>query len=114
VAVADALPEYDVRAVHAIVVDAPPERALAAARAVTAREAPLLQMLFTLRGLRAPADRPIWEAMAQLFVPFDDTTLVAIERPWQPRGAWRRRRDTMLQEAFARFAEPGWAKLAIG
>ena len=106
--VADALPDFDVRTRHELRVDAPPERALAAALAVTAAEAPILRVLYALRGLRAPARAPLWEAMqAHGFRPFDDSTLVAIGRPWTARGGLRAPSD------FGAFAEPGWAKLAL-
>jgi hypothetical protein len=108
VSVADALPEYDVRRVHGIAVDAPAERALAAALAVTPREAPLLRVLFALRGLRAPAATSIWHAMASGgFARFDDATLAAIGRPW--RVLSRLRRDA----EFTTFDEPGWARMAM-
>jgi hypothetical protein len=111
--VADALPEYDVRARHALRVDAAPDVALAAARSVTAREAPLLRLLFRLRGLRASGGRPLWEDMAgEGFTPLDDDTLVAIGRPWTLRGGLRPRSE-LLGGGFAGFAEPGWAKLAM-
>ena len=108
VAVSDALPEFDVRSRHTVRVDAPPEVVLAAAKAVTAREAPLLRLLFTLRGLRAPGDRPVWEAMARDgFQRFDDDTLAAVGKPWTLRGGLR------PAGGFREFAEPGWAKMAM-
>ena len=57
------LPRFDFRERHEIAVDAPPERTLAAARAVTPAEAPLLRALFTLRGLPAARDRPVLQQM---------------------------------------------------
>jgi hypothetical protein len=108
-AAADALPEYDVRTRHEIAVDASPEQALAAAKAVTTSEAPLLRFLFRLRGLRARGDRPIWDAMAGAsFRPFDADTLVGLGRPWRP---WERLHPR--DGDFRAFAEPGWAKLAM-
>ena len=104
---ADALPSYDVRSVYAIDVDAPPDRALAAALAVTPSEAPLLRALFALRGLRSPAALPVWEAMARVFTPVDATTYVAVGQPWHLMRRPRRGED------FAAFSEPGWAKLAM-
>lgn len=89
-------------------VSAGAETALAAAKAVTAREAPLLRVLFALRGLHAPADRPLWEAMAaEGFATWDDVTLVAVGRPWRIRDG------LAAAGEFAAFAEPGWAKLAL-
>ena len=106
--VVDALPAFDVRSQHAVRVDAAPEVALAAAKAVTPREAPLLRVLFRLRGLSAAADRPVWEAMgADGFARFDDDTLAAVGRPWTLRGGLQAVGD------FREFAEPGWAKMAM-
>ena len=105
---ADALPEYDVRTRHSIRVDASPELAVAAALAVTPREAPLLRALFTLRGLRSPSATPIWEAMGRAgFAVYDATTLAAIGRPWLLLRGLHRDVD------FATFEEPGWGKLAM-
>ena len=110
---ADALPEYDVRTIHELRVDAPPERALAAAREVTAGEARLVRALLLLRGMRTRADRPLWDTLASGFVRFDDETLVAITKPWRPRGAKTGLSNTVLLSRFSEFAEPGWAKLAL-
>jgi hypothetical protein len=108
VAAADALPRYDVRTRHSIRVEAPPDRAVAAALAVTAAEAALLRRLFRLRGLRASAGGSIWDAMqVEGFAAYDDATLVAIARPWQPRAQAR------PPDEFEHFDEPGWAKLAV-
>jgi hypothetical protein len=106
--VADALPEYDVRTLRSRRVEAPAERALEAALAVTPREAPMLRVLFALRGLRVRATGSIWDAMAaEGFAPYDRTTLTAIGRPWRIRSPLHRRDD------FDLFDEPGWAKLAM-
>ena len=111
---ADALPAYDIRTLYGVRVDAPPERMLAAAFSVTSAEAPLLRRLFRLRGLRAAADAPIWEAMrAEGFVEYDGETLVAIGRPWKVRGDVRTLDHSLLQRQFSAFDEPGWAKLAM-
>lgn len=110
---ADALPEYDVRTVHALAVDAPPERALAAARAVTAGEARLVRGLLLVRGMRTQTHRPLWDALAAGFVRYDDETLVAITKPWRPRGATTGLSNSLLLGRFREFAEPGWAKLAL-
>jgi hypothetical protein len=108
VAVSDALPEFDVRSRDWLRVDAPPETALAAAKAVTAREAPLLRLLFTLRGLRPSGDEPVWESMARDgFQRFDEDTLAAVGKPWAVRGGLR------PAVGFSEFAEPGWAKMAM-
>ena len=87
---------------------ASPEQALAAARAVTLDDVPLVRALFRLRGLRAAARGPLWDALAaQGFARFDDDTLVAVGRPWSPRSGLRHVVD------FADFDEPGWAKMGL-
>jgi hypothetical protein len=108
VAVADALPEYDVVSVRSTPVAAPAAQALAAAFAVTPREAPLLRVLFALRGLRVPPSTSIWAAMAGSgFRPYDETTLAAIGRPWRVLSPLLRDGD------FDAFDEPGFAKVAM-
>jgi DNA-binding response OmpR family regulator len=54
VSVSEALPDYHVRERHSVQVAASPEQALAAARAVTLDDVPLVRALFRLRGLSAP------------------------------------------------------------
>jgi hypothetical protein len=108
VSVRDALPVYHRVERHRVPVAAPPERALAAAREVTASELPLVRALFRLRGLGRAPGGPIWEALgAEGFRPFGEDTLVAVGKPWLPKGAVREIGD------FVGFDEPGWAKLAV-
>jgi hypothetical protein len=105
---ADALPIVHVRERHALSVQASPEEALAAGRAVTLDEVPVVRLLFRLRGLRALAGAPVWEVLGrQGFGPFGDDTLVAVGRPWSPRGGLREIAD------FAAFDERGYAKVAL-
>jgi hypothetical protein len=105
--VRDALPEFHHAERHAIRVAASPEAALAAARGVRVGELRLVALLLRLRGLR-PGDGTFWDALsAEGFRAFDDATLVAVGRPWRPRG------DVRHVDDFARFDEPGWAKLAV-
>jgi hypothetical protein len=50
---------------------------------VTPGEAPLLRLLFRLRGLRGDAQRPIWEQLlARGFGEVAPDTLAATGRPW--------------------------------
>ena len=103
----DVLPVYDVVERHATAVHAEPGDVVSAARAVTAREAPLLRWLFRLRGLPV-SDRPIWETMQRMgFGVSAEEVLVAVGRPWKIRGGLRR------VSAPATFAEPGYAVMAI-
>jgi hypothetical protein len=101
------LPEWDVREEHSVPVDAAPERALAAALEVTAAEAPLLRLLFRLRGLPVSA-RPVWEELLAVgFMEVAPGLAVGVGRPWRVGGGMRRPED------FGAFAEPGWAKMAM-
>ena len=105
------LPRYDVRARHEIRVRVPPAAALASARAVAAEEAPLLRLLFRLRGL--PASGPILDGMQRegfrMLAEHEGRAIVfgAIGRPWRPSGGIAADAD------FEAFAEPGWAKMAL-
>jgi hypothetical protein len=105
------LPRFDVRQRQELRVRAPSETALAAARAVTAEEAPLLRLLFRLRGL--PASGAVLAGMEregfQVLADDPGRALVvgAVGRPWRPSGAIARAAD------FAAFDEPGWAKMAL-
>ena len=108
------VPEWHVRETHGIRVDADPTAMLEAVRATTPAEAPLLRALFALRGLPAAAARPIWaQLLAGGFTalaedPGRELVAGAVGRPWI---LWERlRRDV----DFAVFAEPGWAKMALG
>ena len=104
---ADALPQYHHRERHSIAVDAPAERALAAAREVRLEDMPAVRTLVRLRGMR-PQPGSLWDAMRRSsFRVRDDDTLVAVGRPWQLRGG-------MLEvDDFAGFTEPGYAKMAV-
>lgn len=106
--VRDALPVYHHVEQHAIRVAASPEEALRAVRETKLGDVPLARLLLRVRGLRARAGRPIWDALvAQGFQPLGDDTLVLVGRPWSPREGLRPVDD------FVSFTEPGWAKIAI-
>ena len=108
VSAADALPEYHHRELHSILVAAPPERALAAAKETRLEDLPVVSALFRLRGLRRAPSGALWEAMrANSFRPLGDNTLVAVGKPWRPRGAM------LAVDDFAAFREPGYAKMAM-
>jgi hypothetical protein len=107
---ASALPRYHHRERHSIGVAAPPERALAAARAVRLDEMPVARLLFRARrlGATAPEGR-MWDLFASnAFAQFDEETFVLVGRPWKLRGD--RRPDV---DDFAAFSDPGWAKMAL-
>lgn len=111
IGLAAVLPRYDVRERYEVRVRAEPAAALRAVRLVTAEEAPLLRLLFRLRGL--PAKGPIVDGMQRegFRLLGEDAgraiVLGAIGRPWRLSGGIARDAD------FASFAEPGWAKMAL-
>jgi hypothetical protein len=111
----EVLPEYRFAERHEVRADVAPERLLAAARAVTLAELPLVRLLFRLRGLGHGLDAAAtildamgaegFEALAE--EPGRELVVAAVGRPWSLRGGLRRGED------FATFAEPGWAKMAL-
>jgi hypothetical protein len=108
------LPRFDYRERHRIAAGVPPERALAAVRAATPAEMPLVRMFFRLRGLGRAAAREV-PAFEQLLafgfrvVAESDREFVLglVGQPWRVRGGLRTGAD------FAAFDEPGYAKIAM-
>jgi hypothetical protein len=107
--IADALPEYHHRERHSIHVAATPAEALAAAKAVTLADVPLLRALFRLRGLGTPPRGTLWAGMGKNGFRLEgEDTIVLVGRPWVVTGG--RRPDV---EAFAAFDEPCYAKMGL-
>jgi hypothetical protein len=120
------LPAYEFVERHNTYVDAPPERALAAATNATPGEMPLVRTLFALRSLPArlsrggglPADRA-WPLAAQLvefgFVPLGEdereVVLGFVGQPWRLAGGSMPRVRTA--HAWRDFVEPGYVKAAM-
>jgi hypothetical protein len=111
----EALPRWDVRETHGIRIDAPAGRMLAAVRSAAPADAPLLRVLFGLRGLPVRAGVPIWAQLLEhgRFVqlaedPEREVVAGAVGRPWNPFEGLRRDVD------FAAFDDPGYAKMALG
>ncbi len=123
-----ALPKYDIRAAHAIVVAALPARTMWAVRAVTLADMPLVRALFALRALPARRDggicpaqapaaaAPFWDLLRRRgFAPLGDTpdelVLGAAGRFWVLWGAPL----VPLADAgaFRSFDRPGYARAAI-
>jgi len=99
---------------HAVDVDAPPERALAAACEVRLRDIPLAWALLVARGLaRNVGERTFVGLMlGGGFVvaaeePGRELVLVGVGRPWRLSERLRRDVDAVT------FAEPGWARMAM-
>jgi len=108
----DALPRWHVRERHTIEVDALPERVFAAVREATFAEMPLARAFFRVRGLHAAAARPLFEQLPHGFVvlaeePGRELVVGGIGQPWKPLGGRTPPAD------FARFDEPGFAKMAM-
>ena len=108
------LPRWDARERHRIPLDAAPARALAAVRAATAEEMPLVRVLFRLRGLGrgAATATPVFDRMlaAGFRVLAEDEREVVVGlvgQPWRVRGGIRR------DAPFESFDEPGFAKVAV-
>jgi hypothetical protein len=122
-----AMPAYDVREVHEIVVDASRARVWAALHQVSLREVPVFRGLMTARELpgllvgrrwlTADLDRPIPDQMtAAGFLPLAErppaeTVLGLLTRPWRPAGGGEVADDP---RSFSDFAAPGWVKVALG
>jgi hypothetical protein len=107
----DVLPAPDWATRNERHIDAPPEAALAAARAVTLAEMPLAAVLLGLRSLRVrrPPRIPFLVLVEKRvgLARVGDDVWAGLQQPWHLRGAGRRVDD------FAAFAEPGWVKIAL-
>ncbi len=116
------LPTADVSEHHTLIVAAPPERVLAAARDLRCREVPLQFALMSLRGLPRllrgrtvlGLDSLLLDELVRLgFVPLDERedelAYGVTGRFWSLDGGLRR----IGPERFAAFDEPGWAQAAL-
>lgn len=116
------LPDYEVNEIHSTRVAAPPDAVMAAVRALTAREVPVIVGLMALRSLpgrlrgrRRPArEGTILEGFLRGgFVSLaerpDELVVGGVGRFWQASGGVR----PVPAEEFAAFAEPGYAKTAF-
>lgn len=111
------LPTYDFRSRFTRRIAADPATVWQAMIDVTAAELPVSSALMRLRsGGRSRLDGPLLDT-------FPTPTLVTVEGEEQVKGKiakfWKLRPETAPIEpgdaaAFARFAEPGWAKAAMG
>ena len=114
------LPEWHVRERHSVRIAAAPADALAAARAVTAQEVPVLLVLMGLRVAARDArprarggalGGPLLDDFRRMgFAPLADSpeelAYGGVGRFWQPSGGLLR----VPAGDFAGFAEPGYAK----
>lgn len=124
------LPDYDANEVHSTRVSAPPDRVLAATRAATARDVPLLVALMAVRRLpadllrrlrsggggahstrRPPLDVPLVQGLTRggFFVLADrpdELVFGVVGRFWTLDGGIER----VAASDFVAFREPGFAK----
>jgi hypothetical protein len=110
----EALPTWEFVERHAVAVACRDgRRVLASVRAVTPADAPVLRVLFALRGLPARGGESLWEQLVRVgFAELGEMAgreLVAgaVGRPW-------RLTERLRRVDFRAFDEPGWAKMALG
>jgi hypothetical protein len=121
------LPDFDVEETHARRVEASPSAALAAVRAATPGEMPLVQFLYALRsapalltrgrGLLRKRGRPQWEQMLESgFVSLvdeeDEIVLGYAGQPWKLSGGVQA--GVSSAEEWERFSAPGYVKAVMG
>jgi hypothetical protein len=121
------LPDFDVEETHSRRVGASPSAALAAARAATPGEMPLVPLLYALRAApallrrrrRLPRARAtsMWEQMLESgFVSLvddgDEIVLGYAGRPWKLSGGVRA--GVTSAEEWERFSAPGYVKAVMG
>jgi len=117
------MPDYDVREMHALWVDAPSSRVWSELHQVTLREMPLFRALMFLRRPHprnrssvSLTDRPLLAEMASgAFVPLAqrrpaNLVLGLVARPWQLTAGL----NEVDGQGFAAFDEPGWVKILLG
>lgn len=121
----DFIAQFDVNEVHQTSISVPPSLALAAAKAATPAEMPLVRALFALRSLPAlltrgrglPADkgRPLAEQMLEFgFVTLadeeDELVLGFVGQPWKLSGGSMPR---LTANEWRAFDEPGHVKAVM-
>jgi hypothetical protein len=115
------MPAPEVAERHEIRVDAPAEYTFAAARDMDVNRSPPVRAIFALRTLpsrwrREPPERPStsllaetlalgWRILAEL--PDREVVVGAVTQPWRAEVEFR----GVEPDAFAGFAEPGYAKI---
>jgi hypothetical protein len=115
------MPTYEVAERHEIQVDAPVEHTFAAARGMDVNRSPLVRAVFAVRTLPsrlrgAPARQssaPLleetlalgWRILAE--TPGREVVVGAVTQPWRAEVKFR----GVDPDAFAGFAEPGYAKI---
>ena len=122
----DFLPEFDFVERHSVPLTPRAHRAVAAAKAATPAEMPLVRLLFALRslpamltrgrGLPAAKDRPLAEQMVEFgFVPLcdeeDELVVGYVGQPWRLTGGTMPRLTSPGE--WRAFDEPGFVKVVM-
>src|SRR5512141_2708273 len=115
------MPDYEVRECHEIDVAAPAALTMAAAREMDIYRSPLVRAIFAvrtlpsrLRGVSPGAHTSLleetlalgWRILAE--APDRELVVGAVTQPWRPEVRFR----GLDPDAFIRFAEPGYARIA--
>jgi hypothetical protein len=121
------LPDFDAEETHTRRVGASPSAALAAVRAATPGEMPLVPFLYALRSLPALLRRgrglprvratPMWEQMlgsgfVSLVEEEDEIVLGYAGQPWKLSGGLQA--GVSSAEEWERFSRPGYVKAVMG
>jgi len=116
------IPVYDFRERHTTWVDSTPERAIAAARAATPREMPIVRPLFAVRslgsrhGLPAAPDAPLVDQLVGFGFallgerPGEEIVVGLVDQAWKLGGGKTARVGGA--EGFRAFSELGYIKAA--
>lgn len=118
------LPRWHFREHHRRATTAPAAALLAAAEELTWREVVVMRALLGIRSagrLHLAGTEPILDGMAKIGFTVlertdDELVVGALGRPWDPRGGRKAPRladRAAPAEFFARFDEPGWAKMIV-
>ena len=122
IALDDVIPAFHFRESHSTRVDATPEQTLAAARAATPAEMPIVRPLFALRslgsrdGLPAAADAPLFDQLVGFGFallgerPGEEVVFGLVDQAWKLRGGETVR--VSGAEEFRAFSTPGYIKAA--
>lgn len=104
------IPQWDMRTLRSIDIDAAPARIWRAMHETTMRETRIARMLFRIRGLPSAADRSILELEGFATIadePERELLVGAVGKPWTLRGG------LVAGAGVATFDLPGYARMAL-